>query len=231
MHQLASLEESLGVSFQDLDLLRLALVHSSYLNENPDEFSDSNERLEFLGDALIGLVIAHQLYQSFPDYAEGELTALRSALVRGETLAGTANSLDLGRYLLMGRGEEANGGRDRPSNLASSFEALVGALYLDQGYEPVQTFVLRVMSQELSDIGRQKLPKSSKSLLQEIVQGRGAASPAYRIVEVVGKRQAPRFTVEVTVSGRVMGRGTGQRKSQAEEKAAQEALKALGQEK
>ena len=225
---MASLEEALGSTFRDRDLLGLALVHSSYLNENPEEFSESNERLEFLGDALIGLVIAHRLYQSFPDHTEGELTALRSALVRGETLARTAESLNLGQYLLMGRGEEVSGGRDRPSNLAAAFEAVVGALLLDQDYEAASALVLRALSQELSAIGRQ-LPNNPKSLLQELVQSRGSGPPSYRIVEVTGEHHARLFTAEVVVSGGVLGRGTGQRKSQAEQEAARQALKELGQ--
>ena len=230
MDELASLEEGLGVKFRNPDLLRIALVHSSYLNENPETSPESNERMEFLGDALIGLVIADRLYQMFPESAEGELTTLRSQLVRGETLARTGNSLGLGQYLLMGVGEESGGGRHRPSNLAGAFEAVAGALLLDEGYEAAGAFVLRALSQELAAAGRARPQQNPKSLLQELVQGTGADPPYYRIVELAGADHTRRFTAEVVVSGEVMGRGAGPRKSLAEQEAAKEALKAVGRE-
>lgn len=230
MPRLGPLEKSLGVSFKDRDLLRLALVHSSYVNENPGEPAVSNERLEFLGDALIGLVTAHELYNRHSDLPEGELTTLRSALVRGETLAAVAGSLHLGDHLLLGKGEEASGGRERPSNLAASFEALVGALFLDQGYEVTCSFVLNALSKELSAVDRLEVPSNPKAELQELVQGEGNAPPSYRVVEVSGKDHDRHFTVEVIVSGKVKGSGRGQRKSHAEQEAAREALKALVQE-
>ena len=222
------LEAALGVSFQREDLLRLALAHSSYLNENPGTFPQSNERLEFLGDAIIGAVVAHELYQLYPEWSEGELTLARSALVSGETLAGVAEGLKLGRYLYVGKGEEAGGGRERPTNLAAALEALVGALFLDQGYDATRGFVLRLFSAELSTLGRRSVVRNPKSALQEAVQGRGRSTPSYEIVEVSGEEHAPLFTVEVTVDGRVLGRGTGARKSQAEQAAAADALKDLG---
>ena len=229
MKRLDSLEESLGVEFQDRDLLRLAFIHSSYLNENPETYPESNERLEYLGDAQVGLVIAHDLFERYPDQPEGELTALRSELVRGETLARIAESLHLGQYLLMGKGEEANGGRERQSNLAATFESLVGALFLDQGYEATRDFVLRVLSEEITSVEmRSNTPKNPKSTLQEMVQRRGGPSPSYRIVEVSGEDHAREFTAEVLVRGEVKGRGTGHRKSLAERAAAQKALEALG---
>ena len=128
------IEEWLGILVRDRSLIESAFIHSSYLNENPGQFPESNERLEFLGDALIGLVIAHEVYSRFPDRQEGELTTLRSSLVRDDTLARIAESMRLGDRLLLGRGEDAGGGRGRPSNLAGAFEALVGALLLDQGF-------------------------------------------------------------------------------------------------
>ena len=223
-----SLEKRLGVSFISRPLLELAFVHSSYLNENPGVFPESNERLEFLGDALIGLVVAHEVYQRLPHRQEGDLTALRSELVRGDTLASVADSLVLCQCLLMGRGEENSGGRERQSALAGALEALVGAVFMDQGYEVARAFTLDALSGQLSAIGHRAAPKNPKSLLQEIVQGQGMDPPSYRIVEATGKDHARRFTVEVLVSGKVTGRGTGQRKSQAEQEAARVALKALG---
>lgn len=223
-----SFEEALGVRFDDRALLELAFVHSSYLNENPDAFDESNQRLEFLGDALLGLVVAEELYDRFPDRPEGQLTALRSALVSGETLARLGASLGLGELLLMGRGEEASGGRERPSNLAAALEALVGALFLDQGYGAARDFAVGLLDAEIQVVAEQGAPQSRKSLLQELVQSKGMSSPAYRIVDATGQDHARQFTAEVLVAGEVAGRGTGRRKSQAEQEAAAEALQAMG---
>ena len=227
MRQPDSLEQVLGISFKNGELLRLALVHSSYLNETPEELPESNERLEFLGDGVLGLVVAHELYERHPDRPEGELTAMRSKLVRGETLARIAEKLELGRYLVLGKGEEASGGRQRPSNLAAAFEALVGALLLDQGYEAAEAFVLGALADELSAVDRPTVPKSPKSLLQEVVQGRGLAAPTYRLLEATGQEHERRFTSEVVIADKPIGRGSGRRKSEAEQQAAREALKSL----
>ena len=229
LQQLESIEAALGVSFCDKDLLHLALAHSSFLNENPGVFPLSNERLEFLGDAVLGAVVAHELYRRHPDWSEGSLTQARSALVRGETLAAVADGMGLGRHLYMGRGEEADGGRNRPANLAAAFEALVGAVFLDQGYETAGDFILRVFSRELSSGDQRAVPRDPKSLLQEAVQGKGLPAPSYTIVEVTGEEHARQFTAEVAVDGRVTGRGTGARKAQAEQAAAADALKAMGE--
>ena len=218
------------MAFKNGDLLTVALVHSSYLNENPGAFDQPNERLEFLGDALIGLVAADELYRRHPDWPEGELTGARSALVRGETLAQVGETLDLGRYLLMGRGEEASGGRERPSNLAAAVEAVVGALFLDQGYGVAHDLVLRLLSTQLAAVDQVSTAISAKSALQEAVQGQGLEPPSYRTVEASGPDHAREFTAEVTVSGRVLGRGTGRRKALAEEQAAREALDAMSRE-
>ena len=156
------------------------------------------------------------------------MTTQRSALVQRETLARVAKSLDLGNQLLMGLGEEASGGRERPSNLEATFEALVGALFLDQGYQAARTFVLETLADELLEADQRDPPKNPKSLLQELVQGNGGDAPSYRIVEVTGEDHARQFTAEAVVSGNVVGRGTGPRKSNAEQEAARNALKALG---
>ena len=227
--QLDSLERFLDVSFNQKGLLGLALVHSSYLHENPGTFSESNERLEFLGDAVLGMVVAEELFARNPHWPEGRLTQARAALVQGESLAGIARGLYLGRYLYMGKGEEAGGGRERPTNLAGAFEALVGALFLDQGYGSAQQFVLRVLAQELSRVGSTSAVKNPKSTLQEAVQAKGLPTPTYRIVHVSGQDHARQFTVEVTVDGKVVGRGVGSRKSQAEQEAAAESLRAMGE--
>ena len=226
-YQLDSLEKVLGVSFDDRDLLQLAFVHKSYLNENSDGLIESNERLEFLGDALIGWVISAHLYQLYPSYTEGDLTLMRIALVRGETLAKVATSLCLGEYLLIGKGEETSRGRERTSNLEAVFEALIGAMYLDQGYENVRMFLIQVMSKELSDLDKRKLQKNPKSILAEFVQSKGCKLPDYRVVKVTGKSHRPRFTVDVLIGDKVVGTGFGNNKSQAEEAAATKAVETL----
>jgi len=226
--QFDSIEVVLGVSFNDRGLLWTALVHSSYLNENPGEFSDSNERLEFLGDGLVGLVVAQELYQRHPDRPEGELTSMRSALVRGDTLARVGGMLGLGRFLVMGKGEERNGGRDRASTLAAAFESLIGALFLDQGYEPARVFVLEALAQEISRVDHAAVPTSPKSLLQELLQGQGLDPPAYRVTHTTGDDHARTFTAEAVSEGKVVGWGTGTRKALAEQEAAAHALRSLG---
>ena len=222
------LKESFRVELKNESLLRLALVHSSYLNENPGEFDESNERLEFLGDAVIGLVVAEELYRRRPDEPEGGLTAMRASLVKGQTLARVARSLDLGPQILMGRGEGESGGRERDSNLANALEAVTGAVFQDQGYEAARGFVLKVMAEELASSSLPGHETNAKSALQELVQSMDGSLPVYRIVSASGADHARTFDVEVLVSGRPVGRGTGPRKSEAEQTAARQALEALG---
>ena len=222
--------ERLSASFSDKALLRLALTHGSYLNEHPQASLESNERLEFLGDAIIGLAVAEEVYRLFPELPEGQLTAIRSALARGETLARVADSLGLGDHLSMGRGEEASGGRRRPSNLAAAFEAVVGALFIDRGYEVARDFVMHALGDELAAASQRRVLKNPKSLLQELVQGKGEGIPSYRVTETINQSDRYRFHAEALVSGEVVGRGVGRRKSLAEQEAAKDALNALGHE-
>lgn len=224
---LTSLEENLGVSFKNRELLEQALVHRSYLNENPDFRLGSNERLEYLGDALIALATAHELYARNPDSSEGDLTALRAALVSGEALAQVGESLKLGPALYLGQGEERSGGRHRTSNLAGAFEAVVGALFVDQGYRAAQDLVIRCLSTQMDGILAKGIPRDFKSRLQELVQGRGHQSPSYQTVDASGPDHNRLFTVEVLVEGEVKGRGRGRRKAEAEQNAAEDALAAL----
>ena len=222
------LERALGVTFRDERLLQTALVHSSFANENPDAPAHSNERLEFLGDAVIGSVVARELYDMHPTWSEGQLTQARTAIVRGDTLAALARRLRLGDYLCFGKGEEESGGRLRDSNLAGALEAVAGALLLDQGYDAVRLFVAAHLARELASSGSTGLDKSAKSNLQEAVQSQGLAPPVYEIVQVSGKDHARQFTADVLVDGKPVGRGAGSRKSQAEQAAAAEALDAMG---
>ncbi len=217
----------LGVTFNDWALLERALTHRSYLNEHPDEPLQDNERLEFLGDAVLDFLAAEWLYEDFPDMDEGGLTRLRAGLVRNETLAGFAEALGIGEALRLGKGEEEGGGRSRPSNLGSAFEALAGALYLDRGMDAVRRFarpwfdpVLEAMLQGQSD-------KDAKSRLQEWSHATLNQTPIYHIVNVAGPEHAPEFTFEVMIGGRVFGTGKGRSKQAAAQAAAQEALAAL----
>lgn len=225
--RMGSIEQSLGISFEDKKLLRLALAHSSFSNENPDWLPQSNERLEFLGDAVIGSVVAQELYTRHPNWSEGELTQARAALISGDSLAMIAGQLHLGDHIYVGKGEEASGGRRNDSNLADALEAVVGALFLDQGYAAAHTFIVAQLGDELESSRCPELTKSPKATLQEAVQARGFPPPTYEIVLVTGEEHAREFTAEAFVSGAAMGRGTGSSKSRAEEIAASEALKSM----
>jgi ribonuclease-3 len=225
--RLAELEARLGVEFNDRSLLSTALVHASFVNENPDAGLQSNERVEFLGDAVVDLAVGHALFERADGATEGELTALRSLVVRSEALAGAANRLSLGDYLLMGRGERANHGAERVSNLGDAFEAVVGAILLDRGYEAARDFVVRSLSQELETAIRAESPKDPKSRLQEFAQAAGWGPPVYRTVTADGPEHMRSFTVEVLVRDQVAGSGTGARKLDAERLAAQRAYASL----
>jgi ribonuclease-3 len=221
------LESRLPFAFKDRALLKQALVHTSYLNENPGIDVGSNERLEFLGDAALGVVVAHQLYAEYPDVDEGKLTELRAHLVRRDTLARAAERIDLGSYLLLGRGEDAAGGRGRPTNLARAYESLVGAIFLDGGLARVRQFVRRTLKDELTGLRSAGMPYDPKSRLQEVIQSRWQTTPSYKLVKTEGPDHARRFTVQVVVGGRALGVGEGRSKQMAEKEAAQQALSGI----
>ncbi len=227
MIDLAILQQTLGISFNDLLLLEQALVHSSYLNENPGFALPSNERLEFLGDAVLGLAVAEKLYQDFPHLSEGGMTKLRSALVRRDSLARIARTLGLGNHLYLGKGEEESGGRDKPANLAGALEAVMAAIFLDQGSAIATDFILRLLSKELQRVVSQGVKTDYKSQLQELIQSRQQQTPAYYLVEAVGLAHDKRFTVEVRIDNAVLGRGSGKSKKVAETEAARSALERL----
>ena len=224
MINISLLEDALGVSFQNKDLLKLALVHSSFLNENPEVFLESNERLEYLGDAVLGLIIAQELFVRHPDWGEGELTQVRADVVQRDTLARVSAALNLGEFLYIGKGEENGGGRRRQSNLANVFEAVIGALLLDQGYSVARASCLRVLSEEIDSAVQRTGSDNPKSALQEITQLRGRGAPVYSIVDTAGEDHLRMFTAEVRVAGEVFGRGVGRRKVDAEQSAARDAL-------
>jgi len=224
---LSTLQQTLGISFNDLSLLEQAMVHSSYVNENPDSISISNERLEFLGDAVLGLVIAEKLYLGYPQFSEGEMTKLRSALVSREALARTARNISLGNYLYLGKGEETSGGRNKPTNLAGALETVIAAVFLDQGLAIVRDFILRLLNKELQKVVSQGIKTDYKSQLQELIQSRQQQTPTYYLVEAVGPAHNRRFTVEVRVDNTVLGRGSSKSKKAAETEAARLALERL----
>jgi ribonuclease-3 len=216
------LQKDLGISFNDLSLLQQAFVHRSYLNENPDFDLGANERLEFLGDAFLGSVIAENLYREFATLSEGEMTKLRAALVRQDSLARLA-SLRLGDYLYLGQGEEKGGGRKRPRNLACVLEAVIGAIFMDQGFATTRDFILRLFSQS-SQQATEEESADYKSRLQELVQAKRQERPVYRLVKTEGPDHDRRFWVEVVIGGGALGRGCGKSKQLAEKEAAKQAL-------
>jgi len=224
---LAALQQTLSVSFNDPALLEQALVHSSYVNENPDLAPDSNERLEFLGDAVLDLVVAEKLYQDLPHSTEGEMTRRRAALVRRDTLARIARTIKLGDYLYLGKGEEASSGRRKPANLAGALEAVIAAIFLDQGSTTTKKFILRLFNEELQKVASQGARVDYKSQLQELIQAKEQQTPAYQLVEEMGPDHDRRFTVEVRVGDTVLGKGSGKSKKTAETEAARTALEQL----
>jgi ribonuclease-3 len=220
-------QKDLGISFHQESLLEQAFVHLSYLNENPTFAQPSNERLEFLGDAILNFVVTEKLYEEFPQLSEGELTEIRATLVCRDTLAELASSLKLGDWLLLGRGEEANGGRVKESNLANAMEALIGALYLDQGITETRRFILRQLKPELEEIKAGKITPNYKALVQELVQGQKKPTPVYRLVEATGPDHSKQFTAEILVEGEALGKGVGKSKKVAESQAARAAWERL----
>lgn len=216
-------EQRLGFVFSDKSLLLRALTHRSYLNETAIVYAD-NERLEFLGDAVLDLIVAELLYQRFPEQHEGFLTALRARLVRRETLAQFARQLDLGPLLLMGKGEEDGGGRERDAILCAAFEALVGATYLDQGLSATAAFLIPFVRPDIDLVSDGQLHKDPKSLLQEWSQAELNATPTYITTASEGPDHARAFTVEVRIAGVTYGVGKGQSKQRAAQEAARAAL-------
>ena len=222
----AEVEARLGVTFHRPALLRQAFVHRSYLNEYPEEGLESNERLEFFGDAVLSYVVAERLFRDCPDCDEGDLTEWRGHLVRRDSLAAFARGLGLGDFFLLGRGEEAAGGRERAANLASLFEAVVGAIAIDRGLVAARRFIFRALGPELDLRGR-PTPVDPKSRLQELVQGQWQRAPVYKTVQEEGPEHKKVFTVEVSIQGRVLGSGIGNSKQEAEREAARHALAGL----
>ncbi|MBV9008377.1 MAG: ribonuclease III [Verrucomicrobia bacterium] len=224
------LEGQLGYKFRKRSLLEEALTHPSVGHEKQRYHAD-NQRLEFLGDAVLQLVITEYLYAKFPQEQEGALTKLRARLVSREALKWQGQSLQLGEYLIMGRGEEASGGRTRSSAIADAFEAVVGAIYLDSDFATARRFIVEQMAEALAHVLERPVDVNPKGQLQEILQGISTRSPVYETISAVGPEHAKTFVVEARWEGNTLGRGTGQSKQAAEIAAALDALERKGWEK
>ncbi len=230
MNNPADIQKCIGIKFKNEALFRLALTHSSYVNEYPAIAPHSNERLEFLGDAILDMMIAEELYLKYPGYTEGELTSLRATLVCTSTLAGIARKIGLGDCLMLGKGEESSGGRDKEANLAGAMESMVAAVYLDKGQDITRAFLLKLFETELAKHGENDSCTVYKSRLQQIFQARKGdekVTPVYSIVSETGPDHKRVFTAVVKVGKTMLGKGSGKSKKIAETEAAKDALKKL----
>ena len=221
---LTRLQSNLGHTFGDQSLLESALTHTSYVNEHLDESIADNERLEFLGDAVLDYLTAEYLFRHCPERREGELTGLRVALVRTETLASLARGLNLGDYLRLGRGEEAGGGRHKPTNLCAAFEALVGAVVLDAGIDRARALIFPLVGPLVDELLRAEDLKDAKTRLQELCQADSRLTPAYQTIAESGPDHAKEFVVVVNLGNRVLAKGRGPSKQSAQQAAARAAL-------
>jgi ribonuclease-3 len=216
------LQNRIGYAFRDEKLMENALTHSSYANERGKSRAFSNERLEFLGDSVLGFVTAEYLFEKYPSRPEGEMTRIRAELVCEQSLAATAEALELGSVLLLGKGEEQNGGRTRKSILADAVEALLAAIYLDGGIVPARAFVLdHILAEKPTEL------TDYKTALQELVQSTGGVSPQYKIIDEYGPDHAKTFVARVEIEGKPAGEGSGRTKKEAEQSAAKAAMESL----
>lgn len=225
MKKIEKLQQAVGYKFKDVRLLQRALTHTSYANECNEGHNKSNERLEFLGDSVLGIITAEHFYLNYKDLPEGELTKLRAATVCENSLSSFARQLGLGEYLLLGKGEMCTGGNNRPSILADAFEALIAAIYLDGGIEEAKKFVLKYVDKAVEE---HRGFKDYKTVLQEVIQKNPGEVIEYVLVKESGPDHNKRFEVEVHLNSNVIGRGVGTSKKKAEQLAAKEALELMG---
>jgi len=223
----SDLESLLGMHFNNEPLLKQAFVHSSYINENPDTDLHDNQRMEFLGDSLLNFIVAEKLYHEFPDIAEGKLTEIRISLVRQEKLAEKAHALKLGDFMLLGKGEDLSDGRTKRNNLADTFEALVAAIFLDQGIEVTKNLILKLFSSDIEAIKSGRIDVNFKAMLQELTQAEFKLLPDYEVIEARGPDHDREFFVSVSVGDVVLAIGSGKSKKTAESEAARLALAKL----
>lgn len=222
--KLQNLERRIKVEFNSLDMLKHSLIHRSYINEAREQDLEHNEKLEFLGDAVLELLVTQKLYDDYPARTEGDLTSFRAATVRTESLAETAAEIDLGEYIYMSKGEEATGGRTRPYILANTFESLIGAIYLDQGLDVTNTFLNQFLFTKIQNIVENRLDIDSKSKLQEVSQDKLNITPIYDFVSSTGPDHDKTFKMNVLIGEHSFGTGTGKSKQEAEQNAAEHAL-------
>lgn len=225
---ISQLEARIGASFQNKDLLQQAFVHRSYLNENPNFRLSNNERLEYLGDAVLELIISEELYKRFPDKPEGDLTSFRAALVNSRMLAEISAELDFNDSLMLSRGEAKDVGRARQFILANTFEAVIGAIYLDQGYAVAAQFIQKALFSRIDDVVAKKLYRDPKSLFQEIAQEQHGITPTYEVIREWGPDHNKHFIVGIYLDKELVAEGEGPSKQAAQEEAARMALKARG---
>lgn len=224
MKEFEKLEKKIGVNFKNKDLLTQAFCHRSFLNENPDAVLENNERMEFLGDAVLELIITEYLYQKYPKKSEGELTNWRAALVNSKMLGDLAQELDFNDYLLLSKGEEKELGKARQYILANSFEALIGSIYLDSGYKKCQKFIEKNLVKKLPEIIEEGLFRDAKSHFQEEAQERVGITPNYNVLKESGPDHAKHFIIGVFLGQTLVAQGKGFSKQEAEENAAKNAL-------
>lgn len=225
---ISQLEARIGASFQNKDLLQQAFVHRSYLNENPNFRLSNNERLEYLGDAVLELIISEELYKRFPDKPEGDLTSFRAALVNSRMLAEISAELDFNDSLMLSRGEAKDVGRARQFILANTFEAVIGAIYLDQGYAAAAQFIQKALFSKIDEVVTKKLYRDPKSLFQEIAQEQHGITPTYEVIKEWGPDHNKHFIVGIYLDKELVAEGEGPSKQAAQEEAARMALKARG---
>lgn len=223
-----SLETKLNYKFNNIELLKNALVHSSYANEVRGN-THSNERLEFLGDSVLSVIVAEHIYNKYPNMPEGELTRLRASLVCEKTLCALSRELNIGNFLILGRGEDKNGGRERDSILADAFEAVLAAIYLDGGMPAARTHVMNTVLRDLKLHSDEDTFKDYKTTLQEIIQRNPEESVTYILIDESGPDHNKLFTVAVKLNSNIIGQGSGKSKKQAEQMAAKQALKLMGE--
>ncbi|MCX6811433.1 MAG: ribonuclease III [Candidatus Berkelbacteria bacterium] len=222
--EVLSFQKKIGIKFKDVKLLQTVFVHRSYLNENKNYDLPQNERLEFLGDAVLEFIVTDYLYKKFND-PEGEMTNWRAALVRGEMLSIIANKFGMGEQMLLSHGEAKTGGRERKVLLANAFEALIGAIYLDQGIETARKFVNKNLISHLEEIIKNGLYQDAKSVLQEKAQDELGITPTYEVLEESGPDHAKKFVVGVHIGDKLLGKGEGSSKQEAQQQAAKEGVK------
>lgn len=228
MIDFSKFEKKVGVKFKNKTLLKQAFVHRSYINENPKTGINHNERLEFLGDAVLQLVVTDYLYKKYEDKTEGDLTSYRASLVNANTIASVSSKLGMNEYLLLSKGEAKDTGKARQYILANTYESFIGALYMDQGYDKAEKFIAKSLFGEIEKIIKEGLYKDAKSLVQEKAQEYESVTPAYKVMKETGPDHDKIFIVGVYFGAELVAEGSGKSKQEAEQKAAKSALEVKG---